>query len=228
MRFWRHCVYTSLEYTLWTTINRMANLSKLKVGVDVPWVTSWSTELIEGAGPCPSVDYQLAILQTESAGYGRPVYSENHVRRQRVMVRGMLCPMCGNPTQEGDRWMQTGTRQAAGIMRRRGLGVAIPESISDDQVVFNAGSIAPSHLDCAMRALDHCPHLGGMSSRELHAFPRHWTIYPLMVKPEPLPGLRVLARPPPASPPAIMFLQLTGITNDRLLDWRGPLTCYRA
>jgi hypothetical protein len=199
----------------------MAKFSKLKVGVDVPWVTSWSAETIRGAGPCSSVDFQLAILQDDCAGYGRPIYSENHVRRQRVMARAMLCPMCGKPTYEGDRWMQTATRQAAGTLRRKGLGAPIPDSVADDQVVFNAGSIAPSHLECAKRALDHCPHLGGMASRELHAFPRHWTVYPLMVAPEPLQGLRLLANPPPTPPPAVMFLQLTGITEDRWSEWQG-------
>ena len=138
------------------------------------------------------------------------------------MARNMLCPMCGKPTSEGDRWMQTATHEAAGNLRRRGLGVAIPDGVADDQVVFNAGSIAPSHRECAERALDHCPHLGGMPSRELHAFPRRWTIYPLMVEAEPPPGYRLLANPPPAPPPAIMFLQLTGITEERWSDWRAP------
>jgi len=199
----------------------MMQASRLKVGVDVPWVTSWSSEAIRGAGPCPSVDGRLAILQAESPGYGRPNYSQNHVRRQRVMARAMLCPMCGQPTREGDRWMQTATRVAAGTLRCTGLGGIVPDGVADEQVIFNAGSIAPSHRACAERALEHCPHLGGMASRELLAFPGQWALHPLMVEAEPIPGAALMAKPPPRPPPAVMFLQLVGVTQERQADWRS-------
>ena len=75
--------------------------SRLKVGVDVPWVTSWSDEESLGVRPCPSIGGRLAICQAERPGVGRPQYSMNHLRRQRETVGRMLCPMCGQPTAAG-------------------------------------------------------------------------------------------------------------------------------
>jgi hypothetical protein len=37
----------------------MAGKSRLKVGVDVPWVTSWTDEPILGVAPCATVGGQL-------------------------------------------------------------------------------------------------------------------------------------------------------------------------
>ena len=45
----------------------MAGKSRLKVGVDVPWVTSWTDEPILGVAPCPTVGGRLAIGQTQRA-----------------------------------------------------------------------------------------------------------------------------------------------------------------
>ncbi len=61
--------------------------SSLKVGVDVPWVTSWTGEPSLGVGPCPSVGGALAILQAERPGQGKPLYSQNHAVRQRLSVQ---------------------------------------------------------------------------------------------------------------------------------------------
>lgn len=187
----------------------MFQKSRLEVGVDVPWVTSWSAEAILGARPCATVGGRLAIAQQERPGYGKPNYSQNHARRQRQCVCDMLCPMCGRATEPNDRWIQTASLVPAGELRRRGFAAALPASVADRTVIFNAGSITPSHHACATRALEHCPHLRGYSNPTLLAFPERWTTYPLMVGPA---ATHVLAITPP--PPAILFLQLFGIADE--------------
>ena len=42
-------------------------LCALKVGIDVPWVTSWSGEPVLGIRPCGSVGGRLAIVQAQDA-----------------------------------------------------------------------------------------------------------------------------------------------------------------
>ena len=80
----------------------MSGHSTLVVGSDVPWVTSWSGEQIVGAAPCQTVGGRLALMQASDPGSGKPQYSKNHLVRQRLTVVRMLCPMCGEPTAEGD------------------------------------------------------------------------------------------------------------------------------
>ena len=180
--------------------------SRLQVGVDVPWVTSWSEEAQTGVSPCPSVDGQLAIGQKTLPGVGRPLYSRNHLFRQRKSVREMLCPMCGEPTAEGDRWSQTAQPTTAGALRTRGFGPALPVDMADDQGLLNCGAIAPLHLACAQAALERCPHLGGMGDKTLKPFPKAWVILPLWVE----------ARPPEPrakSVAVVSFLQLVGVED---------------
>lgn len=196
--------------------------SRLKVGLDVPWVTSWSAEGLLGVGRCASVGGRLAVRQAERPGYGRPNYSRNHLRRQRESVARMLCPMCGELTVEGDRWLQTAHRRAVGALRARGLGAALPADLPDALVIVDAGSIAPCHLTCAQRAADNCPHLQAHTSGELIAFPKAWFVLPLMVKAEPAAGASALARPPPAVA-AVSFLQLCGLTAEQDQRWRARL-----
>ncbi len=187
--------------------------SRLKVGVDVPWVTSWSQENEGAVGPCPTVDGQPAALQKWKPGVGKPLYSLNHLRRQRDSVRALLCPMCGEPTLEGDRWSQTGRFVAAGRLRARGFGQALPADLEDDRVLLDCGAIAPLHLRCAQASLRRCPHLGGMAERELKAFPPAWVVAPLYIE----------ARAPKTGQPfpAVSFLQLLGVTTDRDADWQS-------
>jgi hypothetical protein len=178
----------------------------LKVGVDVPWVTSWSEEGQTGVAPCPSVDGELAIGQAEKPGLGQPLYSRNHLFRQRRSVREMLCPMCGKPTKDGDRWSQTATATTAGELRVRGFGPALPAEMADDQRLLNCGAIAPLHRACAAASLARCPHLAGMADRTLKPFPKAWVILPLWVE----------ARPPAMQArgvPAVSFLQLVGVED---------------
>lgn len=187
--------------------------SRLKVGVDVPWVTSWSAEGLLGVGPCATVGGRPAVRQAERPGYGKPNYSRNHLRRQRESVARLLCPMCGEPTVHGDRWLQTAHRRTAGELRARGFGGALPADLPDARVVIDAGSISPSHLVCARLAADHCPHLQAHTSGELIEFPQAWVVLPLLVKAEVKAGALVLARPQ-APVAAVSFLQLCGLTGE--------------
>ncbi len=181
----------------------------LKIGVDVPWVSSWSAEAATGVSPCPSVDGLLAVGQQDRPGQGEPLYARNHLFRQRRSVREMLCPMCGKATKAGDRWSQTARWTTAGEVRAKGLGDRLPADFEDDRPLLDAGAIAPLHLACAKRARLHCPHLAGMADQELKAFPGAWLIAPLMVE-APSPTARGAI---PRSVAAISFLQLIGVPD---------------
>ena len=200
--------------------------SRLKVGVDVPWVTSWSDEESLGVRPCPSIGGRLAICQAERPGVGRPQYSMNHLRRQRETVGGMLCPMCGQPTAAGDRWTQVAKRIPVGLLRAKGLGAAIPAAVPDERIMIDAGSIAPLHDACVRRSLEYCPHLRSHRGVEVMAWPEHWTVAPLLVQTAiPPTPLAVLAAPRSAPPPmaVVSFLQIFGLTQDNDPRWRRRL-----
>jgi hypothetical protein len=182
---------------------------RFKVGVDVPWVTSWSGEAMTGVAPCPSVDGMIAVGQQSAAGQGKPLYSRNHLFRQRLSVRSLLCPMCGEATHEGDRWSQTGRAVTAAEVKAKGLGDWLPADFTDDRPLFDAGAIAPLHRACAERALLHCPHLKGMDDRELKPFPGAWIVVPLMIQAQP-PMVGNVPRPMVA---AVSFLQLIGVPD---------------
>ena len=182
--------------------------SRLRVGRDVPWVTSWSEETFLGVRPCPLAGGRPAVHQAERPGVGRPNYSRNHLNRQRRSVAGMLCPMCGRPTAARDRWTQTGTLAAAGALRAKGLGRLLPAAsvVPDTQLVLDAGNIAPSHRACAELALTQCPHLSTAAEKGLKPFPERWLAAPLWIEASP---------PPPAvgrSVAVVSFLQLYGLT----------------
>lgn len=187
-----------------------AGTSRLKVGLDVPWVTSWSREPMTGVAPCPSVDGVLAVGQVERPGVGRPLYSRNHLFRQRRSVREMLCPMCGAPTESGDRWSQTARWTTAGELRERGLGVWLPADFPDARRLLDAGAIAPLHRACAEAALARCPHLIGRPDHELKAFPGAWLIAALSVEAKPPAAA---GNVPQRSVAAVAFLQLIGVPD---------------
>lgn len=191
--------------------------SRLKVGVDVPWMTSWSEEEGLGVRPCPSVGGRLAVCQVERPGFGRPEYSMNHLRRQREAVMRMLCPMCGQPTPDGDRWTQIAHRKPAAAFRAKGLSAYLPSAIPDDQIIIDAGSIPPLHEACARHSLEHCPHLRAHADVELRPFSARWVVAPLMVQVvAPLAPLAVLATRPSPPPPAVIgFMQIFGLTEER-------------
>ena len=195
--------------------------SALQVGVDVPWVTSWTEEPILGPRPCPELQGRLAIMQTENAGYGRPEYSKNHVDRQRLSVLRMLCPMCGEPTSPDDRVTQVAHAVPAGRLRASGRGDQLPPAIADDQVLIDAGSISPLHRACSDRSLKYCPHLKA-ADVQIMPFPARWLTLPLLIEatlPSPAGHALLTAAPRPRSFASVTFIQLIGVTGESDPDW---------
>jgi len=186
--------------------------SRLKVGVDVPWVTSWTEETMLGPAPCMTVPGMLAAAQAHKPGFGRPVYSQNHFIRQRMSVRRMLCPMCGEPTIEGDRWTLTARRLSAGDLRRRGMPAPPRQDLADNRIVIDAGSVAPQHYACATRSMVKCPHLSADPDLDLRPFSSRWFVTPLFatLQVTPVVVMNQAARPPPL----VCFLQLCGVTDE--------------
>lgn len=194
-----------------TTSEREAmKQSSLQVGVDVPWVTSWTAEPVLGIQPCQTVSGRPALVQAQCAGFGKPEYSKNHLVRQRLTVRKMLCPMCGEPTHAGDRVTQLAKPTTAGALRARGLAGGLGANISDGEVLIDAGSIAPLHRRCSDLSLKHCPHLRA-APVEVQSFPDRWLILPLLIEADttPSPG-HALLRQPPRPIAVVTFLQICG------------------
>lgn len=185
--------------------------SSLRVGIDVPWVTSWTAEPVLGVRPCASVGGRPALVQGERAGFGKPEYSKNHLRRQRLSVQKMLCPMCGEPTVREDRVTQLARRTTAGRLRQGGRGAGIAVDIGDETILIDAGAIAPLHRRCSDLSLKHCPHLRA-APVEVMTFPDRWLILPLLIEAQaPLaPGYALLAALPVRSVAVVTFLQLCG------------------
>lgn len=202
-------------------MSESANLSSLKVGVDVPWVTSWTGEPVLGVRPCSSVNGALAIVQADNASHGKPLYSQNHAVRQRLTVRDMLCPMCGQPTTPEDRYTQVARSFTAGSLRAMGRGEALPADIEDDRVLIDAGAIAPLHQTCSTRSLRYCPHLKADPNIDVRPFPRSWVVLPLLVRAEAPPQLFLARAEPCREVPVIGFLQLCGLTSQSDGSWRG-------
>lgn len=197
--------------------------SSLVVGVDVPWVTSWTAEPIEGVRPCPSVNGRLALVQAERPGFGKPEYSKNHLLRQRLSMTRMLCPMCGEPTTADDRVTQVARRLAAGRLRASGRAGELPPTIADEQVLVDAGAIAPLHRRCSDLSLKHCPHLRAEPAVDVQPFPARWGLIPLMIEAvAPMsPGFALMAAAAVAAPVAVVtFLQLCGVTDQIDRAWR--------
>ncbi len=186
-------------------------MPKLTIGVDVPWVTSWSGEPVLGVAPCPSIDGGLAIGQALSPGQGEPLFASNHLFRQRKSVRELGCPMCGEPTADGDRWSQTARWSTAAEVRAKGLGAWLPADFRDDRPLLDAGAIAPMHRACAERARTACPHLAALPGQALTAFPAAWIVVPLTVEARPH---AVYANVPQRGVAAVTFLQLIGVPDD--------------
>lgn len=193
--------------------------SGLVVGVDVPWVTSWTEEPVIGVRPCSTVQGRPALVQVQNAGYGRPQYSKNHLVRQRRTILEMLCPMCGEPTTPNDRWTQVARLAPAGLLRRAGKASGLPREVDDKRVLLDAGSIAPLHKACVDRSLKYCPHLKADPNVKVMAFPARWAVLPLLIEAAPMIETATTAGVGGAVL-VITFLQLVGITGRTDRDWR--------
>jgi hypothetical protein len=184
--------------------------SQLTAGVDVPWVTSWSAETVSGVGPCETIGGRLALRQAEQPGFGKPQYSMNHLRRQRLTVGGMLCPMCGRPTAEGDRWTQTARRTDRWGAAREGpgpgpaAGHGRPPDPDRRRLDRAAASRLRAHLPAAL------PVPALHDEIDVQPFPRRWTVWPLYIEARAV-GAHMLSASQPAVA-VVTFLQLIGLT----------------
>jgi len=188
------------------------NRSSLTVGVDVPWVTSWTAEPVLGVQPCSTVGGRPALVQSERAGFGKPEYSKNHLRRQRLTVRRMLCPMCGEPTSAGDRVTQLAKPTTVRALRASGRGQGLGRDMQDGEGLIDAGSIAPLHRRCSDLSLEHCPHLRAAPDIDVRPFPERWIVLPLLIEawPQRPPGYALMRHPPMDAVAVITFLQICG------------------
>lgn len=183
----------------------MTTAQGLKIGVDVPWISSWSLEQQTGVSPCPSVDGQLAVGQQSKPGGGEPLHARAHLFRQRKSVREMRCPMCGEQTPDDDRWSQTARPTTARALRAKGLGPTLPAEMPDDQTLLDCGTIAPMHRACAEAAAG-LALLADMNQRELRRFPKAWIIVPLWIEARsPKPQAKSVA--------VVSYLQLLGVED---------------
>ena len=123
----------------------------------------------------------------------------------------MLCPMCGAPTDNTDRWTQVAHRVSAKALRRNRGVIGLPPSITDDRTVIDAGAIAPLHKACVDRSLRYCPHLKADPNIDVRPFPDEWVVLPLWVQAQ-AAAQTFLAQPGVSRTiQAIGFLQLIGL-----------------
>lgn len=108
--------------------------------MDAPWNASWTAEERFEVRPCRWAGGRPAIWQPHKPGDGKPIFAKPHSVRQRRSIAEMRCTVCGLETAEGylDRWW-------FGLVEYRDGWWMTQE--------------APVHLDCAILALEHCPHL---------------------------------------------------------------------
>lgn len=136
----------------------------------------------------------------------------------------MLCPMCGQPTTADDRVTQVARRTAAGRLRASGRADGLPPTIADEQVLVDAGAIAPLHRRCSDLSLKHCPHLRGEPAIDVQPFPSRWGLIPLMIEAvAPMPsGFALMAAAAAVAAPVavVTFLQLCGVTDQIDRAWR--------
>lgn len=108
----------------------------------VPWNASWSGEDTYEIRHCRFAGGKAAIWAPHLPGEGKPIFAKPHPVRQRRSIAEGRCTVCGEKVGPGyeDRWWF-------------GLG--------DTNVPGYAfvSTEAPVHYDCAILALEHCPHL---------------------------------------------------------------------
>ena len=120
------------------------------IGKNVPWNAAWSGEAEYEIRPCRWVGGRRALWSPHRPLVGHPVFAKPHMVRQRRSIAEMRCTVCGERTQEPDRWWF-------------GLGQIIENG-------WFATTEAPVHRRCAEHALVVCPHLRGRDA-DLRYFP---------------------------------------------------------
>ena len=137
--------------------------SSFKVGLDVPWVTAWSSEL-DAKPEWRLCEYAgaVALWRPESQGVGQPMFKAIHEVRQRRAATHMLCQMCGKRTPSHDRWMFG-----------KGGWLDSPDGAGK----FWCTEDPPVHRACGNVASERCPFLKH-SGKRMIAFPKVYTLRP--------------------------------------------------
>jgi hypothetical protein len=115
------------------------------VGESVPWSVAWTSEDTYSLQPDPDFPGLLEVVQAESPGLGAPRFAANHLGRNRRGLLANLCHVCGERTDDGDRWLFPGDS---------GGFVTMP-----DRSLLYAANVPPVHRRCGEKAARLCPHL---------------------------------------------------------------------
>ncbi|MDQ0829556.1 hypothetical protein QF032_001400 [Streptomyces achromogenes] len=163
-------------------------------GVQVPWITPWSSEgrpvaelVIRhgmggvGLGYADEADTDrrcdvLWVRHAATPGVGRPDLRSMHPLRQRQAMVHMLCQVCGTTV------LTLADERTLFLMHSR-VGMPIREG--------EVTAVPPVHPDCARRAIAECPHLrrGWVAAHVLSA--PLWGVAGVAYEPRtltPLPG----------------------------------------
>lgn len=104
-----------------------------------PWNAAWTGEDRYEVRNCRWAGGKPALWSPHAPGEGKPIFAKPHMVRQRRSVAEYRCTVCGEKTQELDRWWFC-------------LGNPLPGWAF-------ATTEAPVHRACADLALKVCPHL---------------------------------------------------------------------
>jgi hypothetical protein len=127
-----------------------------RIGVNVPWSVSWTGEAHFELAISKDFPGHVDLVQVARPGDGAPRFRALHVSRHRAGMAGLMCHVCGRPTDKRDRY----------VFPVHSGGMAI----MPDESLRYAGNVPPVHLACAERARNLCPHLGAHDARPV-AYP---------------------------------------------------------
>lgn len=134
----------------------------------VPWAVAWEGEMDYDVRPCEFAGDRPALWQPAAPGVGRPLFERLHIVRSRQAIWEDRCPICGERTEEDDRWWFPSLGRGD-IQREDGTTWA--------WATLNAGY----HRACGQSAMDACPHLSH-TGHQLMRFPTPDAIFAAHLK----------------------------------------------
>jgi hypothetical protein len=124
-----------------------------RIGLDIPWSAAWTGEQAFRVQPSQDFPGMLELDQRQAPGVGEPLFAAIHVTRQRRGIIDLLCHICGEPTDAGDRHVFPVA--SGGFV-----------TLHDGSVGWGC-NVPPVHGACAEIAARECPHLSHLSERPL-------------------------------------------------------------
>lgn len=134
----------------------------------VPWAVAWEGEMDYDVRPCEFAGDRPALWQPAAPGVGRPLFERLQIVRSRQAIWEDRCPICGECTDEDDRWWFPSLGRGD-IQREDGTTWA--------WATLNAGY----HRACGHSAMDACPHLSH-TGHQLMPMPRPDAIFAAHLK----------------------------------------------